>query len=139
MLYTLKGKYPSTLPHRIRLEDKTTRTQPFSEEVLESLGYRLVEDPPPFGVEQNLDWTGTSWLVTNKTEKELEPEWNKIRDERNEKIKEVEWRYNRFYRHQRLGLPQIDTIENLDRYIQALADVTKQKSPFNIVWPSLDN
>ncbi len=139
MLYTLKGQYPTTLPQRIRLQDGSTRTRPFSEEFLQSQGYRQVDDPPAFGVEQKLEWTGVNWLVSNKSQQEIDSHWNEVRKERDEKIKEVEWRYNRYYRHERLGLAQVDSIQNLDAYVQALADITKQENPFSIVWPSLQD
>jgi hypothetical protein len=63
--------------------------------------------------------------------------WDAIRNVRDSKIAEVEWRYNRFYRNERLSLPQVDSIELLDTYMQELADITKQPDPANIVWPVL--
>lgn len=138
MLYSYKGQYPAPLPSRIRLEDGSTRTPPYSEDVISSIGYRPVNNPPPFGVEQKLEWTGIDWLVSNKNERETQQDWDKVRDERDNKIREVEWRYNRYYRHQRLNLPQVDTIESLDEYVQKLADVTKQNNPYAIMWPSLN-
>ena len=63
--------------------------------------------------------------------------WDNIRNTRDSKISEIEWRYNRFHRNERLSLPQVDSIAALDEYIQALADITNQSDPYNIVWPSL--
>jgi len=63
--------------------------------------------------------------------------WDNIRNTRDSKISEIEWRYNRFHRNERLSLPQVDSIAALDEYIQALADITNQLDPHNIVWPSL--
>lgn len=137
MLYTYKGQYPQPLPQRIRLQDGTTRTPPYEEDFLESQGYRSVGNPPIIGIEQKLEWTGVNWLVSNKNSYEIESDWDTIRKQRDEKIKEVEWRYNRYYRHERLGLPQIDSLQNLDTYIQALADITKQTNPYAIIWPVL--
>ena len=137
MLYTYKGQYPQPLPQRIRLQDGNTRTPPYEENFLESQGYRFVDNPPAIGVEQKLEWTGVNWLVSAKNSYEIESDWDTIRKQRDEKIKEVEWRYSRFYRHERLGLPQIDSIQNLDTYIQALADITKQTNPYAIIWPVL--
>lgn len=137
MLYTYKGQYPQQLPQRIRLQDGSSRTPPYETDFLESQGYRPVDNPPTFGVEQKLEWTGVNWLVSLKNSYETESDWNDIRKQRDEKIKEVEWRYNRYYRHERLGLPQVDSLQNLDTYIQALADVTKQTNPYAIIWPVL--
>ena len=137
MLYTYKGQYPQPLPQRIRLQDGSTRTPPYEKDFLEFQGYRFVDNPPAIGVEQKLEWTGVNWLVSAKNSYEIESDWDTIRKQRDEKIKEVEWRYNRYYRHERLGLPQIDSLQNLDTYIQALADITKQTNPYAIIWPVL--
>ena len=67
----------------------------------------------------------------------VDREWDNIRNTRDSKISEIEWRYNRFHRNERLSLPQVDSIAALDEYIQALADITNQTDPLNIVWPSL--
>jgi len=72
-----------------------------------------------------------------KADKLQDDYWRTIRDNRDKRIAEVEWRYNRYYRNERLGLPQADSIVDLDTYVQALADITKQENPFEIVWPKL--
>jgi len=58
-----------------------------------------------------------------------------IRKIRDEKMRDFEWRYNRYHRQVRLGLPTNDTLENLDSYMQALADITNQEDLSNIIWP----
>lgn len=63
--------------------------------------------------------------------------WDEIRRVRDQKIADIEWRYNRYARHQRLSIAQIDDITVLDAYVQALADITAQEDPTNITWPSL--
>jgi hypothetical protein len=63
--------------------------------------------------------------------------WAQIRLLRDQKIQELDWRYIRYNRLQRLNLPQIDDITKLDAYGQALADITKQGDLFNFVWPTL--
>ena len=67
----------------------------------------------------------------------MDAHWDNVRAARDSKIADVEWRYNRFYRNERLSLPQVDSIALLDAYMQALADITNQLDPHNIVWPSL--
>lgn len=62
-------------------------------------------------------------------------QWNEVRKLRDQKINEFDWKYNRYDRQVRLGLPTTDNIEALDAYIQALCDVTTQSDPFNIIWP----
>jgi Phage tail assembly chaperone protein len=137
MLYSFRGEQPKLLPERIRMPDGSTRTQPISKDDLALAGYRLVEEKPIVSTLQKVEWSGSGWLVFDKSESDLNQEWSKVREIRDQKIKEIEWRYNRYYRHQRLGLTQIDSLENLDAYIQALADITKQENPYNIIWPIL--
>ena len=59
-----------------------------------------------------------------------------VRMLRDEKMNEFAWRYERYYRQQRLGVPTTDSIEALDAYMQALADITLQEDVNNIVWPT---
>lgn len=63
--------------------------------------------------------------------------WAEIRRIRDQKIKDVEWRYNRYARETRLGATPTDNITALDTYIQALADITEQEDSANISWPTL--
>jgi len=70
--------------------------------------------------------------------KAIEDQWSNIRYIRDKAIKDVEWRYDRYYRHERLNIDQIDSIQALDTYVQALADITNQQDPFSITWPILD-
>lgn len=62
--------------------------------------------------------------------------WFAVRQERDVKMNEFQWRYERYNRELRLGLPNTDNLEMLDNYMQALADITKQDDPFNINWPT---
>lgn len=61
--------------------------------------------------------------------------WNLVRAQRDQFMKDFEWRYTRYFRHERLNLPQIDNIPDMDNYMKALADITLQSDPGNIVWP----
>jgi hypothetical protein len=75
---------------------------------------------------------------TIKTSEKLQDDyWAVIRNNRDQRIAEVEWRYNRYHRNERLGLPQQDSIADLDNYVQALADITNQENPFELTWPIL--
>jgi hypothetical protein len=59
-----------------------------------------------------------------------------IRRQRDQLMADFEWRYIRYERQIRLGITPTDSLENLDAYMQALADVTSQEDLNNIVWPS---
>jgi hypothetical protein len=63
--------------------------------------------------------------------------WDQIRFMRDKKLQDLDWRYVRYNRLQRLNLTQIDDIVKLDTYTQALADITKQGDPYSVVWPTL--
>lgn len=60
---------------------------------------------------------------------------DEIRRIRDEKMREFDWRYHRYMRQTRLGIEPTDNIQNLDAYMQSLADVTTQSDLNNIVWP----
>lgn len=147
MLYSHKNQYPTTLPFRIVLSDGRTRTDPatFTLEEIADAGYVAVNDPPTPLDNQTLQWTGIDWILIDKPENLILQEeqnkifnqWFNIRQHRDQMIRDVEWRYNRYHRQVRLGLPTTDKIEDLDNYIQALADITQQPDPFNIVWPPI--
>ena len=59
------------------------------------------------------------------------------RANRDQLIKEVQWRYERHARLARLEQAQVDDLTELDAYVQALADVTDQPGwPFTVTWPT---
>lgn len=62
-------------------------------------------------------------------------QWNLVRGERDSRMTQFEWRYTRYDRQVRLGEPPVDDIAIMDAYMQALADITTQTDPFNIIWP----
>jgi hypothetical protein len=145
MLYSLNGKYPNTLPFRIVLSDGRTRTDQttFTEEEIDDAGFILVDNPPTLLEHQSLSWNGTEWVVHTKTSEEIQAEidnatlvqWQTIRQTRDRMMANYDWRYTRYEREVRLGLTPTDDIVQLDAYMQALADITQQEDPYNIVWP----
>lgn len=113
-------------------------------------GFYLVEEPtlPSYNPETTrltapeYTFTGSSVIEQVTLEprppkvRNLEVEWMDARAKRDRLILEIEWRYNRSLRQNRLGMKASDDIESLDRYIQALADITtKFSDPQDIVWP----
>lgn len=145
-LYSHNSQYPSEMPFRIKLSNGTTRTDhsSFTPEEIASAGYVEVSEAPSATNTQVVSWNSemVDWVVRDKTtdevKTELESQWNVIRQERDMKIQEVAWRYQRIERHARLGIDQIDDINTIDQYVQALADIPQtQTDPFNITWPTL--
>ena len=61
-----------------------------------------------------------------------------IRIQRDKLMSDFEWRYTRYERQVRMGLTPTDTLENLDTYMQALADITLQEDLSNLVWPTFE-
>jgi hypothetical protein len=142
MEYSYKNQYPvKALPWTLNL-DGYSRNDPstFTEEEIALAGYKLVPDSPSYDPKtQELMWLGTEWYIQPKqppNQFEITQQWRLIRQERDQKIKDVEWRYSRHQRHQRLGLAQLDNIALLDQYVQDLANLPQtQTDPFNIIWP----
>jgi hypothetical protein len=63
-------------------------------------------------------------------------QWDRVRESRTHLMLDMEWKYSRYNRQIRLGLPTTDNISVLDTYMQQLADITTQDDPWNIVWPT---
>ena len=143
-LYSYNKNFPSLLPHRIRLSNGSTRTDPstFTAEEIADAGYVLAETMPNSNpVTQRLAWNGIAWEVTGLTAEEsaaiFTAEIQNIRLKRDGLINAVAWRIQRYESETRLGLSPTDDIQKLDEYIQALRDVTKQPDILNIIWPIL--
>ena len=147
-LYSHKQNYPSVLPFRIRLSNGRTRTEPetFTAEELADAGYIAAPNPPQTQEFENLTWTGTEWAVIKLSQQQIDlilanrlaTKWQEVRELRNKKITEVEWRIARHQSEQRLGIPLTESsIQHIDTYIQALRNITNQQDPDNIQWPVL--
>lgn len=145
MLYSYKGAEPTILPERIRLSNGMTRTDSstFTQEEIEDAGYKQITQEKPYGNRfQKVVWTGDQWLIVDMTLKEInetiENQWKQIRLLRDDRIKDVMWRVERYLSEVRQNIPKTEKIAPIDNYIQALRDITKQTDPFNIVWPELE-
>lgn len=144
MLYSLNGNYPTPLPNRIRLTNGLTRTDrsTFTAEEISNAGYVAVNDCPVVDNSQVVYWSTEqiNWVVRDKTQEELQEEiqskWKEIREIRDKKLSELDWRVIRHASEIRLGLTPTDDINLLDVYAQALRDITKQENPYEITWPS---
>ena len=77
--------------------------------------------------------------ITPPDLQKIEDQWNIIRPERDTLMANIEWRYTRYNRQVRLNIQPTDSIDELDKYMQDLADITTQSDPFNIVWPIYNN
>ena len=145
MIYSYKGQYPTSLPERIRLSDGSTRTDSstFTEEELTDAGYVAAGESPAYdNTTQKVIWNGTAWEVVELTTEEInaivQQQWAEVRESRDAKIKEVEWRVMRNLSETRQGIDTTDNITDLDTYIQALRDITSTTTnPLEVSWPVL--
>jgi len=144
-LYSYKTEYPTTeIPERIRLSNGSTRTDSstFTSDELVDAGYVEVSNPPDFNQETHkVIWNGTEWQTISLTESEISvrnvKRWQEIRETRDAKIKEIEWRIMRNLSETRQGLDTTDNIADLDSYIQKLRDITSSTTnPLEVSWPS---
>lgn len=149
MLYSINGKYPiDTLPHRIRLSDGSTRTDSstFTADELSSAGITTVSYPPEYNADTHkLTWNNNDveWEVIALTQEEIDDlisiAWQGVRDERDERIKEVEWRVFRYQSEERAGITtHTDSISDLDDYMKKLRDIPQTYSNIgDIIWPTV--
>ena len=149
MLYSIKGEYPiDSLPHRIRLSDGSTRTDnsTFTADELSSAGITTVSYPPEYNADTHkLTWNNNDveWEVIALTQEEIDDlisiAWQGVRDERDERIKEVEWRVFRYQSEERAGITtHTDSISDLDDYMKKLRDIPQTYSNIgDIIWPTV--
>jgi hypothetical protein len=68
----------------------------------------------------------------------IENQWSVVRRQRDQLMRDNDWRYLRYQRQQRTGTATADDLAKVDAYMQALADITSQVDPYNIIWPTLE-
>jgi hypothetical protein len=145
MYYSYHNEYPinwEDFPDRIRMPDGSTKTDKstFTEDDLNQAGWKKIENPISYDSDKTrLHWEikeddSYGWVVRGIPLEEKERE---VRDTRNNRIDGVMWRIYRHQRERRLGIDTTEKIEDLDNYMQQLADLTKQESfPWYINWPT---
>jgi len=124
-------------------------------EILKSLGYVFVEnadlDKFPQATKDfrvvldSVVKQGDRWVRTYKLEPVVLPieknarirrQWELVRKQRDELIKQIEWKVSRYNREIALGITPTDDIVELHKYIQELTDITKQPDPFLVKFPT---
>jgi len=131
MLYSHHTTAPAPLPHRIRFPDGGTRTDAstFTADELERAGYSGPHERPECDPAiEAVDWDGAAFLVRPYNTAELEAQWARVREQRNQLLQSSDW-------------TQIEDYDlGADRaawavYRQALRDLTDALNPFAITWP----
>jgi hypothetical protein len=93
-----------------------------------------IPPPPDHGdsVEWSWDTVTRAWVGAPSAEARARD----ARSKRDALANAFAWRYERHQRELRLALPTTDSLEVLDAYMQALADVPAQPGfPDSIIWP----
>ena len=133
LLYSHNNAKPQPLPFRIRLPDGSTRTDPstFTQEEITAAGYTGPYTQPLYDPKTEvLAWNGSDYFVRPHNTQELEEQWNKIRVQRNQLLKDSDWTQISDYNL------ELDNKEQWATYRQELRDLPEvQSNPFDILWP----
>lgn len=73
--------------------------------------------------------------IQAENERIVAEKWTEVRNLRDRIMADNDWRYDRYNREVRLELTPTESIEDIDTFMQALANITNQDDPFSIVWP----
>jgi uncharacterized protein (DUF1330 family) len=134
-LYSLKGSKPEPLPFRLKFPDGFTRTDPstFTADEISAAGYSGPYEYPTYDSKtETVEWTGTEFIVRPYNTQELEDQWDKVREQRNQLLKDSDWTQISDYD---LGL---ENKEQWALYRQELRDLPEvQSNPFDIQWSVL--
>jgi hypothetical protein len=94
--------------------------------------FALAPEKPNVLSGEVLEWVNNGWVVRGPNASELDFQWYKIRQRRDQLLLESDILVLRAYESaEPVPKPLID-------YRQQLRDVTQQPDPFNIVWPKLN-
>lgn len=135
MLYSYQGQYPEPLPFRIRLPNNFTRTTPssFTQEEIESAGFTGPYEMPEYDNKiETVEWNNFQFTVRPYNTEELNAQWEIIREQRNQLLKDCDW----------IQISDYD-LELFNKnewaiYRQELRDLPQvQSNPFDISWPTL--
>jgi len=132
-LYSYQGLKPEHLPFRIRFQDGFTRTDTstFTADEISAAGYTGPYEYPICDSEtQTIEWNGTEFTVRPYNTQELEDQWNKVREQRNQLLKESDWTQIGDYN---LGLTNKEEWVSYRQELRDLPDT--QSNPFNISYP----
>ena len=145
--YSINKGYPTLqLPSRIRLEDKTTRTnlESYTDEELKEFGIEVVDAPPNFSEwDKRANWYETEWriedILPDERAKTLNEKWVAIRQQRNDFIDRCSPLIEKYNSEVRRGVTPTIDITKVDEYIEKLRQIPQEQTdPFSIEWPNLE-
>ena len=134
MLYSLKGSKPEPIPFRLKFPDGFTRTDPstFTADEISAAGYTGPYNEPTYDFKTEvLDWNGEDYFIRPHNTQELEEQWNIIRTQRNQLLKDCDWTQISDYNL------ELENKKDWVIYRQELRDLPEvQLNPFDILWPT---
>jgi hypothetical protein len=132
LLYSFNGDRPEIIPFRIILPNGFTRTDPlsFTPEEITAAGFTGPYIEPTYDPKTEvLDWNGIEYNIRPHNTQELEEQWNNVRGQRNQLLKESDWTQISDYNL------DLENKEEWATYRQELRDLPEvQTNPFDIVW-----
>ena len=135
MLYSFHGARPTPLPFRIRFINRSTRTDPstFTSDEIFAAGYTGTYTQPSYNPKTEvLDWDGENYFIRPHNTQELEDQWNRVREQRNQLLKDSDWTQISDYNL------ELENKEQWATYRQELRDLPEvQSNPFDILWSDL--
>ena len=112
--------------------DKTT----FTDDDMTRGGCTSHPDPPSIEAGEQLRWMVIDGTFQWHVEK-LSSAMETALLFREEEFGRHQWRVDRYHRQVRMGITPEDNIEELDKFFEALCDITKQSGwPDDIEWPN---
>lgn len=142
ILYYRYGEYPTELPHRIRLVDGSTRTDPttFTDEEISSAGYSVAPEKPENYdlLTEKIVWDNDRWVVQELSNEEIERLKEKQYKEIQFEIKELILKSYKIYVSE-VNKPEQERIHNLEdlkAYIENLENIIETYDGVNFTWPT---
>jgi hypothetical protein len=148
ILYYKEGSIPQELPKRLTLPDGSTRTDPndFTEEMISLAGWSVVPEKPECNfATHKIIWSlsDNNWIVEELIDTELKTiKENYLATIHQEVDSLLVNAYTLLVKNLKLQInnePTIDSIEDLEAYIDALKNIESTYNGIEVVWPQYVN
>jgi hypothetical protein len=141
-LYYRYGEHPTELPHRIRLVDGSTRTDPttFTDEEISSAGYFVAPEKPNNYdlLTEKVVWQNDRWIIETLSDREIDILREKQYKEIEFEIKELTLNSYKIYVSE-LNKPEQERVHNLEElkaYIEDLENIIQTYDGVDFTWPT---
>ena len=137
-LYSLNGKFPAPLPHRILLSSGKTRTgsESFTNEEIANAGFTEVLDPPHCEYPNKIGWDSNKkeWFIREPNDSELRNQWDFIRKECTRRLEETDYK---IIKAMETGLPVDPSYVTYRQELRDLYNNVNNIDPWNVRFPSI--